>query len=166
MYSVFWWFSLKESELTPTMRTAFPFSVLSRPLLTSVRDVGVADLLNLGSFCNECAGSTFVEQLEYGLVQPGGVRIFDRPTRQKLRLVQPCPIRSPGAACGTIESFVRPSLGFCCSKSILYTDNLSLFWLSWLWRFWCRWSSVPVYHVCYYLPLQVGFEHSQYINLS
>jgi len=26
------------------------------------------------------------------------------------------------------EGFVRSSLGFRCSKSILHTDNLSLFW--------------------------------------
>jgi len=26
------------------------------------------------------------------------------------------------------EDFVQPSLGFCCSKSFLHTDNLSLFW--------------------------------------
>jgi len=29
---------------------------------------------------------------------------------------------------GPIEGFVRPSLGFRCSKSILYSDNPSLFW--------------------------------------
>jgi len=27
-----------------------------------------------------------------------------------------------------VEGFVRLSLGFCCSKTILHTDNLSLFW--------------------------------------
>jgi len=36
-------------------------------------------------------------------------------------LVQPCPTRVP------VEGVVRPSLGFCWSKSILRTDNLSLF---------------------------------------
>ena len=40
-------------------------------------------------------------------------------------LDQQCPIR---AACGSVEGFVRPSLGFHCSKSILHTDTLSLFW--------------------------------------
>ena len=30
-------------------------------------------------------------------------------------------------ACSPVEVFVRPSLGFRCSKSILHTDNLSLF---------------------------------------
>jgi len=30
-------------------------------------------------------------------------------------------------ACGRVEDFVRPSIGFCCSKSILHTHNLSLF---------------------------------------
>jgi len=34
---------------------------------------------------------------------------------------------NPLAACGPVEGFVRLSLGFRCSKSILYTDNLSLF---------------------------------------
>jgi len=38
-----------------------------------------------------------------------------------LGLDQLCPIRSPG------EGFVRPSLGFRCSKRILRSDNLSLF---------------------------------------
>jgi len=28
---------------------------------------------------------------------------------------------------GPVEGFLRPSLGFCCSKSIPHTDNLSLF---------------------------------------
>jgi len=27
-----------------------------------------------------------------------------------------------------VKGFVRPSWRFCCSKSILHTDNLSLFW--------------------------------------
>jgi len=35
---------------------------------------------------------------------------------------------NPWAACGPVEGFVWPSLGFCCSKSILYTGNLSLLW--------------------------------------
>jgi len=30
--------------------------------------------------------------------------------------------------CFVFEGFVQPSLGFQCSKSILYTDNLSLLW--------------------------------------
>jgi len=34
---------------------------------------------------------------------------------------------NPRAAFGSAEGFVRPSLGFRCSKSILYSDNLSLF---------------------------------------
>jgi len=29
---------------------------------------------------------------------------------------------------GPIEAFVRPSWGFHCRKSILHTDNVSLFW--------------------------------------
>jgi len=32
------------------------------------------------------------------------------------------------------------SLGFSCSESILHTDNQSLYWLSWIWHFWCRLS--------------------------
>jgi len=36
--------------------------------------------------------------------------------------VQLCPTRGP------TNGFVRPSLGFRCSKSILYSGNLSLFW--------------------------------------
>jgi len=43
-------------------------------------------------------------------------------------LNQLCPTRGPWAACGPVEGFMRPSLGFCCSKSTLYTDNLSFFW--------------------------------------
>jgi len=34
---------------------------------------------------------------------------------------------NPRAACGPVEGFVRPSLGFRCSKSILDIDNLSFF---------------------------------------
>jgi len=33
-----------------------------------------------------------------------------------------------------VEGFVRPSFGFCCSRSVLYTDNLSLFWQPWIWH--------------------------------
>jgi len=47
-------------------------------------------------------------------------------------LEQLCPTRGPRAACGPVEGFVRPSLSFCCSKSILCTDNLSLFWQFWV----------------------------------
>jgi len=44
----------------------------------------------------------------------------------------------------------RPSADFRYGVTIssLHTDNLSLFWKSWIWHFWCRWSSVPLYHVC------------------
>jgi len=35
---------------------------------------------------------------------------------------------NPRAACGPVEGFVWPSLGFRCSKNILHTDNVSLFW--------------------------------------
>jgi len=31
------------------------------------------------------------------------------------------------AACGPVKGFGRPSLGICCSASILHTDNQSLF---------------------------------------
>jgi len=34
---------------------------------------------------------------------------------------------NPQAAWRPDEGFVRPSLGFCCSKSILDIDNLSFF---------------------------------------
>jgi len=57
---------------------------------------------------------------------------------------------NPRAACGPLEGFVRPSLGCRCSKSILYSDNLFLFWWSWISHFWCRWSWAPLYHVCYH----------------
>jgi len=43
-------------------------------------------------------------------------------------LNQLCPTRSSQAACGPGKGFVRPALGFCCSRSILHTENLSLFW--------------------------------------
>jgi len=41
-------------------------------------------------------------------------------------LNQLCPTRGPRAACGPVEGFAWPSSGFRC-KSILHTDNLSLF---------------------------------------
>jgi len=34
---------------------------------------------------------------------------------------------NPRAAGGPVEVILRPSLGFSCSKSILHTDNQSLF---------------------------------------
>jgi len=49
-----------------------------------------------------------------------------------------------------VEGFVRPSFGFHCSEGILHTDNLSLFWGSWIWHFWYRWSSVPLCHFCFH----------------
>jgi len=54
---------------------------------------------------------------------------------------------NPRSACGPVEGFVRPSLGFHCSKSTLDTDSLSFFWQSWIWHFWFRWSSVPLYRL-------------------
>ena len=51
---------------------------------------------------------------------------------------------------GPVKGFMRPSLGFRCSKSILHTDNLSVFWLSKIWHFCCRWSSVLLYEVCHH----------------
>ena len=71
-------------------------------------------------------------------------RGYYRPNKTKLGLALLCPTRGP------VEGFVRSRLGFRCSKSILHTDNLSLFFLSWTWHFWCKWSSVPFYHVCYH----------------
>jgi len=53
---------------------------------------------------------------------------------------------NPQPAC-PVKGFVQPSLGFRRSKNILHTDNLSLLWY---WHFWCRWSSVPLYDVCYH----------------
>jgi len=38
-----------------------------------------------------------------------------------------CPTRGPPATCDPVEGFVRPSAGFTCSESILYTDKPSLF---------------------------------------
>ena len=35
---------------------------------------------------------------------------------------------NPQATYSPVKGFVQSSLGFHCSKSILYTDNLSLFW--------------------------------------
>jgi len=40
-------------------------------------------------------------------------------------LEQLCSTRGMRVACCPVEGFVRPSLGFRCSKSILHTDNLS-----------------------------------------
>jgi len=36
-------------------------------------------------------------------------------------------VSNPRAAFGSVDGFVRPSLDFRCSKSILYSDNLCLF---------------------------------------
>jgi len=44
-------------------------------------------------------------------------------------------ISNPQAACGPVEGFVLPSLGFRCSKNILHTDNSPIFWI---WHFCCR----------------------------
>jgi len=35
---------------------------------------------------------------------------------------------NPKVPCGPVERFVRSNLGLQCSKSMLYTDNLSLVW--------------------------------------
>jgi len=43
-------------------------------------------------------------------------------------LVQLCPTHGPRAACCRFEGFVLPSLGVRCSKRILHTDKLYLFW--------------------------------------
>jgi len=45
----------------------------------------------------------------------------------QIDLNQLCPTCSPLATCGLIEGSVQPSSGFRYSKSILYSDNLSLF---------------------------------------
>jgi len=48
-----------------------------------------------------------------------------KPSAKYYRLVPLCPtcgLRSP------VEGFVRPSLHFSCSESILHTDNQFLFW--------------------------------------
>jgi len=37
-------------------------------------------------------------------------------------------LSDPRAGCGPLEDFVHPSLGFRCSKSIIHTGNLFLFW--------------------------------------
>jgi len=42
-------------------------------------------------------------------------------------LEQLCPTRGHRAACDSDKGFVQPTLGFRCSKSILHTDNLSIF---------------------------------------
>jgi len=34
---------------------------------------------------------------------------------------------NPQSACGQVEAFLRPRLGFRCGESILHTHNLSLF---------------------------------------
>jgi len=75
---------------------------------------------------------------------------FVVPTGSTIALNQLCPTRGPRAACGPVKGFVRLSLGFRCSQSILYSDNLFLFWQSWIWHFWCRWSSGQLYHVFYH----------------
>jgi len=51
----------------------------------------------------------------------GPQKIQMGPFNISKQLGQLCPSRGP------VEGFVRPSLGFRCSKRILYTDNLSLF---------------------------------------
>jgi len=49
---------------------------------------------------------------------------YTETTRSTICLNQLCPT---AARMWPSQIFVRPSLGFCCSKSIPYTDNLSLF---------------------------------------
>ena len=55
-------------------------------------------------------------------------------------LRQLCPTRGPHLA----------QFSFCGSKSILYTENLSLFWKFWIWHFQCWRSSALPYHDCYH----------------
>jgi len=49
------------------------------------------------------------------------------PPSRRLWLSIPA-MSNPRPACGPVEDFARRSLGFGCSKSILHTDNQSLFW--------------------------------------
>jgi len=60
---------------------------------------------NLTSFVIGTASSSFTQETSLRF--------------QPVPLAQLCPTRGP-------EGFMRPSLGFRCSKSILHTDNLSL----------------------------------------
>jgi len=80
-----------------------------------------------------------------------------------IALKQLCAIRRPRAACGPVEGFMRPSLSFRCSKSISYSDNLSLFW-----QFDLTYLMQVVFSatISRLLPLQLGFERFQYISLS
>ena len=57
----------------------------------------------------------------------------------------------------------RPSLGVRCSKSILHTDNLSLFYYL---EFDVLMQAVLSATLSRLLPLQLGFERFQYISLS
>jgi len=44
------------------------------------------------------------------------------------------------------QGFVRPSLDLRCSKCRTYWQPVVIL----IWHFWCRSSSVPLYHVCYH----------------
>jgi len=67
------------------------------------------------------------------------------------------------AACGPVKGFVRPSLGFRCSISILhilttcsYLDNLEFDIFE---------ALVFSATLSRLLPLQLGFEHFQYVSV-
>jgi len=60
--------------------------------------------------------------------RPASITMLRRRWKySRVLLDQLCPTRDPPAACGPVEGFVRPNLGCRYSKSILYSDNLSLF---------------------------------------
>jgi len=68
----------------------------------------------------------------------------------------------PWAACGPVKSFVHPSLGFCCSKSILHTDNLSLNNLD----FDIFDAGGPQFHFIASVTIAVRIRTLQYISIS
>jgi len=47
--------------------------------------------------------------------------------------------------------------------SSIYWQHVLIGW-SWIWHFWCRWSSVLLYYVCYHCSYDSNAH--QYIRLS
>jgi len=82
----------------------------------------------------------------------------------RLEITSRSAMPNPRPACGPVEGFVQPSLGFRCSKSTLwllttcpYFDNL---------QFDIFLQVVLSATLSLMLPLQLGFERFQYISSS
>jgi len=88
-----------------------------------------------------------------GVMHYSNEQWWSHETRSRPAMSNPRPSRRFCAA-------RRFCLGFRCSKRILHTDNLSLFWQPWIWHL------VLSANLSRLLPLQIGFEQFHYISLS